>query len=237
MSARAQTENLASNGENVNQLHRALGCAIALHLLLAWLLPDLPRLAIPAIDRGKGITVFLRSTPEPEQFDQNLNAPGQLSDNQLDNLQPVAGLPASQTGQDEALTDAAPKVESDKQDQIESNPAGSEDKAGISPSVFITRSMIRVFAQEEAFMQAERDPEALQRFSRSFRSYATYRQRPRTEDFRDIYGDYYVRSSAANGDICFMQQKDQQPDEFSTNTVYFFRCGKEPLSLNLSDTP
>ena len=58
----------------------ALCSAVILHLLLALLLPNIPPLVIPSIDRGQALSVFLRSAPEPEEFEQSLNNPGLFSD-------------------------------------------------------------------------------------------------------------------------------------------------------------
>ena len=94
-------------------------------------------------------------------------------------------------------------------------------------------SSIQIFAKQEAFEHAERNPDALQRFQRSFRSSANYRRRSRSDSYVDRYGDYYVRASSSAGDICFKQEKEPQTDDFSTNMVMFFSCERGPLKLVL----
>lgn len=226
------TANTVSDSQ-LRSLKIAGALAVALHLLLALLLPDIPKLIIPNIDRGSSsITVFLRRTPEPEPFKQTLNVPGLTQS--LNTNEPQASVSiASQAGEADSLSDAAPEQESVREDDRQSRASGSQDQAAVSPSVFITRSAIQLFSKQEAFLHAERNPQELQRFNRSFNSRASLRRRPKTDSFNNIFGDYYVRSSASDGDICFLQQKQAEQDEYKTNLVVFFRCDKKPLDFSI----
>lgn len=224
----------SNRAKRLRRLLRALGYAVLAHMVLVLVLPDLPKLTIPSIDRGRAIRVFLRATPEPEVFEQTLQNPGLLA-NQLRDTRPTAGIIPAQSGSEDENSEAAPTIDSERQDNSQSNASGSEENAGIKPNTFITTSTIRLFAQREAFQHAESNPDALQRFQRSFRSVASYRRRSRSDSYIDRYGDYYVRTSSSTGDICFKQEKELQVDDFSTNTVMFFSCERGPLKIDLDN--
>jgi hypothetical protein len=223
---------LASNRRG-RRLRWALGLAFCLHFILAFILPNMAVLNIPAIDRGAVIQVFLQPSLDVEEFDQSLNNPASKVAQVASQRDSLGTTAASVDGNDESISDPAPQQEAERADRVDTRASGAEPTSGLQPDLFITRSMIQFFAQQEAFLVAEREPDDLQRFERSFRSVRSYRKRSKTESFENRYGDYYVRNSSSVGDICYLQEKDQPEVELSTKTVYFFRCNSKPLDFSI----
>lgn len=215
------------------RLRQALALAFVLHLVFALLLPKLPPLIIPAIDRGAAILVYLEESAAEELFKQSLNNPASLVAESESDLSSSGFAATASEGDDDNISEPAPDIEANRSDQHASPPSGQDQTQGIEPTLFITRSMISFFAQQEAFLIAESEPDDLKRFARSFHSVRSYRKRSRTENFANRYGDYYVRNSSSVGDICYLQQKDEPELELSTRTVLFFRCDSKPQDFTI----
>jgi len=56
-----------------DHLKSAVFLALILHVVLAVLLPDIPKLTLQGFDRSSSLTVFLNEKEEEEKFDQSLN--------------------------------------------------------------------------------------------------------------------------------------------------------------------
>lgn len=221
---------------HLTELQRACLYAVLMHALLVMLLPDIPALKLPSIDRGNTITVFLREEPEEEPFEQSLLNPGEISQRLPETAQAQNPSSVTASGQQDQLQDENQRLESERNDLLRSTPSGNSAQASVQPRITLSYSAIKLFAEQEAYRHAEENPDLLARFKRSFNSSASYRARPNTESFTDLFGDYYVRNHAADGDICFKKEEEPQTDDFSTHMVLFFRCGEQPLKLNLNRT-
>lgn len=221
---------------NLTELQRACLFAVLVHALLVSLLPDIPALKLPSIDRGKTITVFLREEPEEEPFEQTLLNPGEISQRLPETAQAQNPSLVAASGQQEQLQDENQRLDAERDDLLRSTPSGDSAQASVEPRITLSYASIKLFAEQEAYRHAEENPDLLARFKRSFNSSASYRARPDTESFTDLYGSYYVRNHAADGDICFKKEEEPQTDDFSTHMVLFFRCGEQPLKLNLERT-
>lgn len=204
--------------------------------MLGFLLPALPPLTIPAISRASSLKVYLQRNPEPATLKQNLHDPASIVSKQLMEQDTRSATPLAVGGVDQTISEATPQVNAERTDRSISNPSGTEANAGLRPRAFFSRSSIRIFAQQEAFLHAEQNPDLLQRFKRRFRSSLSHRRRNNTESYRNRYGDYYIRNSSSVGDICYLQEKNHVVGELSTNTVYFFRCNSKPAALKLTES-
>lgn len=211
----------------------AIVLAVILHLMLAILLPDIPKLSLQGFDRPSSLTVFLSQEEKQEKFDQSLNQQLPLPAN-IDTLaDPSLGSTSIETGEDALVSEAVePSKESSDQAQ-DSTSIGSGADGDSTPSIRFDYATVRLFAEQEAIRYAQLHPKEIDRFARTFNRSRNYRRRTRTESYRDKLGDLYARSNSASGDICFKQRREEAPSEFTTNTVYFFRCDKKPQGLDL----
>jgi len=218
----------------VAHLRTALFFAVLVHLLVAAIIYDLPGFGIPSLERGSIINVFLSKESEEKKLDQNLNRPSPLPDTDQLLSDPSLGAASTEQGEETSVSDSSPQTEAQTSEAESNDSDGKTAELSVKRELFITRSMIKVFADQETSRQLANKEGEYQRFQRSFNSYYSYRRRNRAESYKDRYGDYYVRSSSAVGDVCFVQKQELVPSELSTNTVYFYRCGKEPIGLDLS---
>lgn len=223
----------SSNNPRYGHFHTALLLAVLLHLLLVILVPDIREFKFTAISRGSVINVFLSKVPEPQPFKQNLEQQQSGADQVL--VEPSLGAANREVGDDELVTEQAPEVESQGSGVPAKTPSGSERTEGLQPRVRLDISTIRLFAKQEAVRYAERHPDKVERFRRSFNSRRSYQRRNTVESYKNRYGDQYVRSHTESGDICFKQQREVASSalSLSTNTVYFFRCDRKPKGLEI----
>lgn len=210
----------------------ALFLAVVLHIVLAILLPDIPKLSLQGFDRPSSLTVFLNEKELEEKFDQSLNQQLPLPANIATLADPSLGSTSIEKGEDAIVSEAVePSKKSSDQAQDETS-IGSGANGDSNPSIRFDYATVRLFAQQEAIRYAELHPREVDRFARTFNRSRNYRRRSRTESYQDKLGDLYARSNSSSGDICFKQQSEAAtPEEFRTNTVYFFRCDKQPQGL------
>ncbi len=216
-----------------DHLTTALFLAVILHIVLAILLPDLPKLSVQGFDRPPSLTVFLSEKDKQEKFDQSLNQQLPLPAN-IDTLaDPSLGSTSVEKGEDSIVSQEVEpsKASSDEAQDVTS--IGSGANGDTSPSIRFDYTTIRLFAQQEAVRYAEAHQKDVDRFARTFNRSRNYRRRSRVESYRDKLGDLYARSNSSAGDICFKQKREAAVEEFVTNTVYFFRCDKQPQGLEL----
>ncbi|MFT6407427.1 MAG: hypothetical protein ACJAQ6_000839 [Arenicella sp.] len=220
---------------NIRSDHRTTGLllAIALHLIFALMLPDMPKLSLQGFDRPSSLTVFLSQIEEQDTFDQSLNQQLPLPAN-IDTLaDPSLGSTSIQKGPDSIVSDAVePAMAASQRDQ-QTTSLGSGADGDSTPAIRFDYATIRLFAKREASRYARLHPKEVERFARTFNRSRNYRRRSRTESYKDKLGDLYARSNSSDGDICFKQQREEAVDHFITNTVYFFRCDKQPKGLEL----
>jgi len=202
-------------------------------MILAILLPDIPKLTLKGFDRSSSLTVFLDEKEAEEEFDQSLNQQLPLPANIETLADPSLGSTSIETGKDAVVTEAVEPTQdsSEQKEELTSIGIGKEGEA--TPSIRFDYTTVRLFAQQEAIRYAELHPKEVDRFARSFNRSRNYRRRTPTESYRDRLGDLYARSNSSDGDICFKQQRVEAVDEYITNTVYFFRCDRQPKGLEL----
>ena len=222
-----------SDHSSQNHFRTALILALVLHFLLAILLPPIDGLKIFPMGRDLGINVFLNIEEETKPFDKNLNQQLPLPHADQPLVDPALGSASPELGQQTILTEQTPESDSSRSDTIDTTSAGDQKTTSIRTAIRFDRAAIKIFAQQEAIRAAERNPNEVARFKRSFNSRRNYQRRTRTESYKNQYGDYYLRTRSSVGDICFVQKQDNIPNQASTNTVYFFECGKKPLKLDL----
>ena len=166
-----------------------------------------------------------------EPFEQELNQQDLNSSQPPEpSIQATSQLPDKQ----ETVSNQSPALVGQDSETVETEIDGGQLNTNIAPSIKLDHSTIKLFAQQEAIDYIERNPEELRRFKRTFNINPSYRNRNKTESYKNQYGDYYVRTSTSKGDICFVQKHDSKPtDDFSFNIVQFYRCGRTPLGLEL----
>ena len=214
-------------------MQKALIAALVLHLLLALLLPDLPRLIIPSIDRGVALNVFIR-TPRPvEEFEQSLQQPLPLSTDRNNRLDSSLSLVSPDIGEEEVPTEAAPEQEGQASQPSKTKPSGQEASSKSRNSVIVSFTAVRQFAQSYVARQIQQTATEFNQRNNSYRSDFSTRRRTKTQSRQNRFGDIYVRDETSRGDICFVQQADNSQSELAVNVVQFFRCGREPLNLDL----
>jgi hypothetical protein len=216
-----------------NHFRTALILAIALHFLLAIVLPPIDGLTMFPIGRDSGINVFLNTEEETKAFDKNLNQqlPLPQADKPLAN--PALGSASPELGEQTLLTEQTPEGDSSRSNTLDTTPVGNQKTTSVRTSLRFDLAAIKVFAQQEAVRTADRNPKQVASFKRSFNSRRNYQRRTRAQSYKNRYGDYYIKTRSSVGDICFVQKKDNIANPVSTNTVYFFECGKKPLKLDL----
>jgi hypothetical protein len=207
--------------------------ALILHLVLALVLPDIPKLSLQGYDRASSLTVFLAQTDEQEIFDQSLNQQLPLPAD-IDTLaDPSLGSTSVEKGQSSIVSDELrPSAASSEQAQ-ETPRSGSSSDGEKTQSIRFDYAAIKLFAKREAARYAELYPREVERFARTFNRARNYRRRSRTESYKDKLGDMYARSNSSDGDICFKQKRVEAVNEYATNTVYFFRCDSQPQGWKL----
>ncbi|MBL4671145.1 MAG: hypothetical protein JKX81_02705 [Arenicella sp.] len=207
--------------------------ALVLHIALAVLLPDIPKLSLQGYDRASSLTVFLEKTDEQEIFDQSLNQQLPLPANTDTLADPALGSTSIEKGQSSIVSDELrPSAASGEQAQ-DAPRSGLSSEGEKTPSIRFDYATIKLFAKREAARYAELYPREVERFARTFNRARNYRRRSRTEGYRDKLGDLYARSNSSDGDICFKQKRVEAVDEYVTNTVYFFRCDSQPQGWKL----
>ena len=207
--------------------------ALLLHIVLAILLPDLPKLSLNGFDRPSSLTVFLKQEAEEERFEQSLNQQLPLPA-KIDNLaDPSLGSTSIETGEDTLVSEALEPSKQANEDAEDQSSFGAEGKGEATPTIRFDYAAVRLFARQEAAQYSDLFPKKVERFARTFNRSRNVRRRTRTESYRDKLGDLYARSNSSDGDICFKQQREQSVNEYTSNTVYFFRCDKQPQGLEL----
>jgi len=216
-------------------MRTALIAALLLHLLLAMLLPDLPKLLIPSIDRGATLNVFIRTPTPAKEFEQTLEQPLPQSTDLNNELDSSLSLVSPEEGEDTLPTEAAPEQEGDSTRATDQEPASNQQtENGERSSVVVSFSMVRSFAQNYVAQEALLDPGLVERRQNRYRSDFSVRRRSKVESFNNRFGDVYVQSETSRGDICFFQKAEPGQDELAVNIVQFYRCDREPLKLDLN---
>ncbi len=216
-----------------DHLKSAILLAVILHIVLAILLPDIPKLTLQGFDRSSSLTVFLDEKEAEEEFDQSLNQQLPLPAKIETLADPSLGSTSIETGKDAVVTEPVEPTQDSSEQKEELTSIGIGDEGEATPSIRFDYATVRLFAQQEAIRYAELHPKEVDRFARSFNRSRNYRRRTPTESYRDRLGDLYARSNSSDGDICFKQQRVEAVDEYITNTVYFFRCDRQPKGLEL----
>jgi hypothetical protein len=207
--------------------------ALVLHILLAIVLPDIPKLNLQGYDRASSLTVFLEQADEQEIFDQSLNQQLPLPAN-IDMLaDPALGSTSIEKGQSSIVSDELKPSAASSERAQHAPSSGSSTDGEKTPSIRFDYAAIKLFAKREAARYAELYPREVERFARTFNRARNYRRRSRTESYKDKLGDLYARSNSSDGDICFKQKRVEAVDEYVTNTVYFFRCDSQPKGWKL----
>lgn len=220
---------------NIRTDHRstALMLAISLHLTLALILPDMPRLSLQGFDRGSSLNVFLSHIEVPDKFDQSLNQQLPLPANINSLADPSLGSASIKKGVDLLVSDAAEPTTAASQEAQDKSSLGFSAEGNSRPTIRFDYATIRLFAKQEAARHARLHPKEVERFAHTFNRSRNYRRRSRTESYKNRQGDLYIRSNSSDGDICFKQQQERATNDFVTNTVYFFRCDRQPQGLKL----
>lgn len=223
-----------SYGNSYSQRMRvALVSAFLLHLLLLILIPKIPEFKIPSASREASLNVFLNKPDETEKFAQELNQQNALENAEDLVSEPSLGAASPEVGEDSLVSEESPSAESASAENLETESSGN-DKVINKPTRIITSwAALRKFTDLEVANLADAKPDELARFSRSFNSSRSSRRRANVENYKNRYGDYYVRNTSSTGDICFKQEREIIPDELSTKTVYFFRCDDGPMELDI----
>lgn len=207
--------------------------ALVLHVVMAVVLPGIPKLSVQGYERASSLNVFLAQTDEQEIFDQSLNQQLPLPANIETLADPSLGSTSIEKGQNSIVSDELrPSTASSEQAQ-DGPSSGSSTNGEKTPSIRFDYATIKLFAKREAARYAESHPRELDRFARTFDRARNYRRRSRTESYKDRLGDLYARSNSSDGDICFKQQRVEAVDDYVTNTVYFFRCDSQPKGFEL----
>ncbi len=227
----------ADISEQHHHFKKALTAALFLHIALAFLLPSIPKLMIPSVDRGASLTVFLKKVEEVETFEQSLNQQLPLPANIPDLADPSLGSTSIEKGEDSLVSEPVEPAQANAEPVSENETQGSSDKGDQKPTISFDFASLRLFAKREAVRYAEQNSHAVERFARTFNRNRNIRRRSKFESYQDRLGDLYARSNSSNGDICFKQQRERAQDDVSSNTVYFFRCDSEPLKLSIDKTP
>jgi hypothetical protein len=217
-----------------DHLKSAAILAVILHIALAIVLPDMPKLSLQGFDRPSSLTVFLSQIEEAEEFNQSLNQQMPLAAN-IDTLaDPSLGSTSIEAGQDSIVSAAVePSIAKVEQTQQTKNLSSGKNEGEKVPSIRFDYATIKRFAKQEAARYAELYPKKVERFARTFNRSRNFRRRSRTESYQDRLGDLYARSNSSDGDICFKQRREQAADDYLTNTVYFFRCDSQPQGFGL----
>ena len=216
-----------------DHLSTALFLALLLHIMLAIFLPDLPKLTLQGFDRPPSLTVYLSAKEKQEKFDKSLNQQLPLPAN-IDILaDPSLGSTSIEKGEDAIVSQAVEPSKASSEQVQDQTSIGSGTDGDTTPSIRFDYATVRLFAQQEAIRYAEFHPQDIDRFARSFNRSRNYRRRSRIASYKDRLGDLYARSNSSAGDICFKQQREAAVEEYVTNTVYFFRCDKQPQGLEL----
>lgn len=219
-----------------NHLAAAIFCAVMLHVFLAIFIPNLPKLTLQGIDRPSGLTVFLANIKE-EPFDQFLNQQLPLPANIEALSDPSLGSTSEEIGEDAIVSNAVEPAQASNYAVEDLSSAGFDAQGDSKPSLRFDYATVRLFAEREAARYAQLHPREVARFDRTFNRSRNYRRRSRIASYQDRLGDLYARSNSSSGDVCFKQQRVETPDEFTTNTVYFFRCDKQPQGFELDSLP
>ncbi len=219
-----------------DHLKSALLLAAIAHMILALALPDLPTLSLSGFQRPPSLTVFLKQVEQEERFEQTLNQQLPLPA-KIDTLaDPSLGSTSVESGEDSLVSEAVEPSQKAEDDAKNQSSNGAEGEGDASPTIRFDYATVRLFAQQEAARYADLFPKKVERFARTFNRSRNIRRRTQSDSFRDRLGDLYARSNSSDGDICFKQERQYAVDEFTTNTVYFFRCDKQPQGLDLSKT-
>lgn len=216
-----------------DRLRMALVGAFLLHIMLLILLPKIPEFNMPFASREAGLNVFLKRVEETEKFEQTLNQQNALPKSTELVTEPSLGAASPERGEDPLVSEESPSVESASADNIENESSGKDTSARTPTKIITSWTALRRFTDLEVANYAQADQDELARFRRSFNSSRSYRRRSNIESYKNQYGDYYVRDSSSKGDICFKQEREQNPNELSTKTVYFFRCDDGPMKLDI----
>ena len=224
---------IAGDDPRTAHLRTALFLAVLLHLVLAAVLPDLPEFKLHYLNRGSAINIFLKQQEKKKEFQQTLNQQVPNPEVLQPLVEPTLGSSSPTQGDDSLVAEDSLHKDSPRFDTVVTDTSGSKNTNNLQPTIKIDRATIKLFARQEAIREVEQNPEKLARFKRSFNSRRSFQRRSRADSYKNRYGDYYVRNSSSAGDICFVQKAEPVQDDFSTNTVYFFRCDSEPLGLDL----
>jgi len=226
---------ISYQSSHTDRLRVALIAAFLLHLLILILIPKIPEFRIPSASRDAALNVFLKTQDDVEKFEQVLNQPNDAENTENPITEPSRAAASADRGEDDLVTEESPVVESASADKLETESSGNDTNVSTPTRIITSWSALRRFTDQDVANYADTRPEELARFSRSFSSARSYRRRSKIQSYKDQYGDQYVRNSSSSGDICFKQERVQNPNELSTKTVYFFRCDNGPMKLDLKN--
>jgi hypothetical protein len=207
--------------------------ALVMHLLVIALLPELPKLVMQGFERSPSLTVFLKHMEEQKKFQQSLNQQLPLPANTDTLADPSLGSTSIENGKDTIVSEAVEASRASSDQAQDADSIGSGANGDNSPTIRFDYTTVRLFAQQEAIRYADLHPKDVDRFARTFNRTRNYRRRSRSESYRDKLGDLYARSNSSAGDVCFKQKRETEAEELVTNTVYFFRCDKQPQGFEL----
>jgi len=181
-----------------DHLKKALAAALLLHIALAFLIPSIPKLIIPNVDRGASLTVFLRKVVEQEEeFEQSLNQQLPLPADIPNLADPSLGSSSVEKGEDSLVSDAVEPSQSNAKPVSENETQGSSDTGSELPTVRFDFATVRLFARREAVRYAEQNSNSVERFARTFNRSRNYRRRSKIESYQDRLGDLYARSNSS----------------------------------------
>ena len=219
--------------QHLKAMQKAILAAIGLHLMLLILLPDLPKLIIPSIDRGLALNVFIRPPVTEKEFEQSLRQTLPLSNDRNNRLDSELTLRTPEIGEDDIPSEAAPEQQGTVSQATKAEPSGQEASTDTASNIIISFTAIRQFAKNYVAAQSQEKQSEFDYRKNSYRSDFSARRRSKTESRQNRFGDIYVRDETSRGDICFVQKADNSQSELAVNVVQFFRCGRKPLELEL----
>jgi hypothetical protein len=217
----------------LSHLKKALLIALVFHSVLLLILPPLPIFKLSGFDRSQGLIVTFLKEVEPPLFNASLNQELPMAIDVDEVTTPSFGARNVDVGDDQFVSDQSKRDELNGNESAEQPINGNLASQSDTPSVRFDFAAIRQFAKRDAIRYAEYQPRKVERFARTFnRSRSRYR-RNKNESYRNQIGDIYARSNSSAGDVCFKQQRDDSRSDYSTNTVYFFRCDSTPLGFKI----
>lgn len=217
------------------RLRWGLILALAAHLVLLLTLPDIPEMKLNMIGRDGGINVFINKATvvKKKAFQQTLNKPSTQPLVEQVLIDTASGSATPNPGDEPQVTESSPQVTAQAGESQNQDAKGKKSKISTKPEILIDRAMIARFSRQQAVLYANQETDDLERFRRSFNSSRSYQSRNQSQSYKNRYGDHYAKSSSSVGDVCYKQTREISQDDFSTKTVYFFRCDRQPKKFQV----